>query len=213
MDPMFTTHPGNLTEIVNSINGHYYAPTEEWVDWRIESPISYGDDGLPVLSWPPAFDLSYANAGLQTAGTDGLPLGDLNWFPDKKAEYLANREAILGVIRDSMANATGVYDPETMDKTPMVTEISVGIEQVSSESMDIYVYPNPARDMISVYGMDQAGSTITFYDMLGKEIQFIQLEGSSSQIDISDLNKGVYLYRINTADNVNVKAGKLMIME
>ncbi len=148
-----------------------------------------------------------------TAGTDGLPLGDLNWFPDKKAEYLANRDAILDVIRDSMANATAVYDPETMDATPMITEFStVSVEQ-ASESTNISVYPNPARDMISVYGMDQPGSTITFYDMVGKEIQSLQLEGLNTQLDISDFEKGVYLYNISTAGNVNVKAGKLMIMK
>ncbi len=213
IEPDFTSPVGNLDAIIDNIYGHRFAPTEEWVDWRIESPVSYGDDGLPVLSWPSAFDLSYSNAGLQTAGTDGLPLGDLNWFPEKKTEYLANRDAIIVALRDSVENATAVYDPLTMDDTPMITEITTSVEQVLRESANIYVYPNPARDMVSVYGIDQAGSTITFYDLLGKEIEFVQLEGLNTQLDISNLDKGVYLYRINTSDNVNLKAGKLMIME
>jgi hypothetical protein len=213
MDPGFTMHPGNTQAIVDHINGNWLAPTEDWVDWRLPSPVTFGADGQPVLSWPPAFDLSYSNAGLQTAGTDGLPLGDLNWFPDKKAEFSANRDAIVTALRDSIANATAVYDPNTMDATPMITEISVGIEQTLSESMDVYVYPNPARDIISVSGMDQPGAAITFYDMVGKKVRFVQLEGLNTQLDISDLDKGVYLYRITTAENVDIQSGKLMIMK
>ena len=95
MDPGFTTHPGNLTEIVNNIHAHRNDPTGTWIDWRITSPVSYDGGGIPQLAWPPAFDLSYSHTGLQTAGTDGLPLGDLNWFPAKKADLLANRDAIL----------------------------------------------------------------------------------------------------------------------
>ena len=211
IDPGFTVHPGNSQAIVDHINGNWLNPTGEWVDWRVESPVTFGGDGLPVLSWPPAFDLSYSNTGLQTAGTDGLPLGDLNWFPDKKAEFLANRDAIVAAIRDSMVNAAAVYDPETMESTPMITEFpSVSVEQ-SGESTRIYMYPNPARDMVSVNGIDQPGSVITFYDMVGKEVKFVQLEGLNTQLDISKLNRGVYLYRITSPENVQIQTGKLMI--
>ncbi len=43
---------------------------------------SYWGFGGPrgTLRWPLPEDLSYDNANLLTAGTDGKPLGDLNWF-------------------------------------------------------------------------------------------------------------------------------------
>ena len=65
----------------------------------------------PVLSWPPPFNLTYTNDTLLTAGTDGLPLGDLNWFPDKKAIYDANRAQYIAALRDSMLNAKYLYVP------------------------------------------------------------------------------------------------------
>lgn len=138
LDPEFAMHPGNTEAIVNYINGSWVDRTSDWADWRIASPVSFNDDGAPALSWPPAFDLSYSNSYLQTAGTDGLPLGDLNWFPDKKAEYLANRDAIVTSIRDSMVNAVAVYDPLTMDETPMITEATsttTSIEQVDPSKL------------------------------------------------------------------------------
>ena len=49
-------------------------------------PYFYNPSGAAVFPgrWPIPEDLSYTNTALLTAGTDGLPLGDLNWFPDKK---------------------------------------------------------------------------------------------------------------------------------
>jgi hypothetical protein len=43
------------------------------------------------ISWPLPEDFSYTNAQLMTAGTDDLPLGDLNWFPTQKALWEANK--------------------------------------------------------------------------------------------------------------------------
>jgi len=38
--------------------------------------------------WPLPEDLTYSNANLMTAASDGFPLGDLNWYPEKKKEWL-----------------------------------------------------------------------------------------------------------------------------
>jgi hypothetical protein len=39
-------------------------------------------------TWPLPENLAYSNATLQTAGTDGLPLGDLNWYPAQHEKYV-----------------------------------------------------------------------------------------------------------------------------
>jgi hypothetical protein len=39
--------------------------------------------------WPIPENLAYSNTSLQSAGTDGYALGDLNWFPTQKAAFLA----------------------------------------------------------------------------------------------------------------------------
>jgi len=50
------------------------------------------------LSWPLPEDFTYTNAALLTAGTDGLPLGDLNWFPTDKATWEAGRAGFVSEI-------------------------------------------------------------------------------------------------------------------
>lgn len=51
------------------------------------------------VNWPLPEDFSYTDAQLLTASTNGLPLGDLNWFPDAKADWLANRDAYVAAIQ------------------------------------------------------------------------------------------------------------------
>ncbi len=74
-----------------------------------------GQDGVPYfwgipeedphvnIVWPLPEDFSYTDAALLTAGTDGLPLGDLNWFPDAKADFEANKEQYIEDIHEMVS--------------------------------------------------------------------------------------------------------------
>lgn len=223
MDPGFTSHPGNTDAIVNYINGSWLDPTSEWVDWRTASPVTFNNDGLPVLSWPPAFDLSYSNEYLQTAGTDGLPLGDLNWFPDKKAEYLANKESIVASIRDSMVNAQAVYDPESMDETPMITATLTSFEQIVPGQFDLSSnYPNPFNQSTTIKFKlpQQSKVTLSVYNIIGRKVFELtenELPAGTHLIDFnaSKLRSGIYMYKINatTVNGQNFVDSKKMIKE
>jgi hypothetical protein len=48
--------------------------------------------------WPLPENFSYTDATLKTAGTDGLPIGDLNWFPAQLATFNANKTAYVAAI-------------------------------------------------------------------------------------------------------------------
>ena len=66
-----------------------------WDPGRPDNPLAN--------NWPLPEDFSYSDANLQSAGTDGLPLGDLNWFPAAKETYLDNR----GEYIDALLAETG----------------------------------------------------------------------------------------------------------
>lgn len=221
IDPGFTMDPGNLQAIVDYLPGQW-SGASEWVDWRIPSPVTFGADGFPVLSWPPAFDLSYSSGYLQTAGTDGLPLGDLNWWPEKKAEFLANRDAILTSIRDSIVNAVAVYDPLTMDNTPMITtEPVTSIEQLVPGQVYLTNYPNPFKEITTIQFVLEQQSKVALgvYNLLGEQVfeltQNRLPSGSHSfDFDASNLSSGIYLYKINATgiNGQNYEATKKMIL-
>lgn len=206
IEPGFTMHPGNTDSIVKYLDGHWLDPTLTWPDWRVTPPVSWdGGTGLPVLSWPPAFDLSYSHVGLQSAGTDGLPLGDLNWFPAKKAEFLADRDAIIASLRDSMVNALAVYDPTTMTNTPLITELNTSIEQELPEQLySLTNYPNPFdRSTTIKFGLLKPSKvTLSVSNLFGQKVFEVTenrlAEGTHEfNFDASALSNGIYIYTIN----------------
>jgi hypothetical protein len=102
-NPDLATYP---SEIINNMIAHidyfYYQ------GGGVDAPRYFYDPGRPdeaVMNiWPLPEDFSYTNAQLLSGGTDGLPLGDLNWFPDAKADFEANKDAYIAQL-EAMAVA------------------------------------------------------------------------------------------------------------
>lgn len=73
---------------------------------QANSPITlhYWDPGRSEdntsIQWPLPENLTYSNATLQTAAIGGYPLGDLNWYPEQKATWWANRDAQYQAIAE-----------------------------------------------------------------------------------------------------------------
>jgi len=77
--------------------------------WKLpEDPVVPGEVCHVCPSWPLPENFSYTTASLLTAGTDGLPLGDLNWFPSKKATFEANKAQYIDDLK-KLAGPVKVY--------------------------------------------------------------------------------------------------------
>ena len=77
-----------VVDLYNNITSSRY----DWDDNRPASNI--------IPPWPLPIDFTYSNSTLLTGGTDGLPLGDLNWYPDEKALFEANKATHIAAIED-----------------------------------------------------------------------------------------------------------------
>ena len=96
--------------------------------WRkvytdLENDFIYSD-------WPIPVDLSYTDKDLLTAAYGRFPVGDLNWFPDKKAAWAAQRDAEITAIEE--LRNSGKIDIATnggFEQTPVgsVTNLAKGI--------------------------------------------------------------------------------------
>ena len=219
-DPMFTNNPSKI----DSMLGWSYAA---WVsgsrypDWRITPPVTWNADGTPKLNWPPAMDLSYSNTYLQTAGTDGLPLGDLNWFPSAKATYMANRDQYVAALQDSMANAKDVYIPGNSESA-LITPSMVGVEKENIMTAAKFEldqnYPNPFNPTTNIcFTVPLNGKVkLVVYNLMGQVVATLvdeyRLAGSHSvKFDATDLPSGMYIYKLKSGDTVMSK--KLMLLK
>jgi len=226
-DPMFSNNPSQLDSML-AWDNFYWNAGSNWPDWRAPLVVDYDANAQPVLNWPPTWDLSYTNDTLLTAGTDGLPLGDLNWFPDKKAMYEANRAQYITALQDSMTNATYVYTPGDSTSAFITSaDITTGVESDNSTIPNSYFlgnnYPNPFNPTTNIrFGLPvQSKVTLSVYNILGQKVfETTDLNLSSGEhtfnFDASKLSSGVYVYRIH-AFGVNgkdfVASKKMMLLK
>jgi hypothetical protein len=151
---------------------------------------------------------TYTNDTLLRAGTDKLPLGDLNWFPAKKTIYLANRTQYIAALRDSMLNAKYLYVPGDSASALITSKnvIVTGVESNSQNTPKQYYlsdnYPNPFNpSTIIEFGLaEQSNVTLTIFNILGQKVFELSknyFSGSHSyNFDASQLSNGVYIYRV-----------------
>ncbi len=128
-------------------------------------------------TWPLPEVLSYGNTMMQTAATDGYPMGDLNWFPDKKAQWIA-------------AGLDGVAE------MPKELPVTYSLDQN---------FPNPFNPSTQIsYTVPKAGIVqLTVYNMLGQKVATL-VDGAvpaghhTATFHAGNLASGVYFYRLET---------------
>jgi hypothetical protein len=186
-DPDFIVPPTNEDTLKTFLEGRWGTGTN--IDWAY-FPYS----GLAQL-WPLPENMAYNNTDYQTAAMGGFPLGDLNWYPDKKAEWEAQRDQEWATISD------WIYHGGTSD-----------VVEVRGAQPTDYVlkqnYPNPFNPTTKIeYAIPKSGQVmLKVYNSLGQEVATI-FEGEQkagkyiATFDGSSLSSGVYFYRLK-AENV-----------
>jgi hypothetical protein len=71
---------------------------------------------------------------------------------------------------------------------------TAGIDEI--ESNLVKVYPNPADQFIMLDGIIETAS-VDLFNITGQRVKSFSVLKSGEQMDISDLNPGVYFARVN----------------
>jgi len=130
----------------------HIARNMDWLDNKVhdDHPDSWwahqGDDDWNVVEWPLPMDFSYStSAAAYTASEWGLPVGDLNHFPDALAQWQT-----LSTEKDDIT-----YTPN---------EFSLAQN-----------YPNPFNPTTEIsFTMDNASEVnLTIYNMLGQQVKVL----------------------------------------
>ncbi|MHB9013589.1 MAG: T9SS type A sorting domain-containing protein [Ignavibacteriaceae bacterium] len=168
--------------------------------WNSDTVYNYGNPEV----WP-RVDCSYKNSTLLTASIEGLPLGDLNWFPAAKAIWQKNQAAIMAHIVSENTSVLNVTDvKKENNQTPTAFTLSQN-------------YPNPFNPSTVIkYSIPKSGIvTLKVYNMLGQEVATLvnQMQNSGNYIvnfNADKLASGVYMYRIQSGDFTLTKKMELL---
>ena len=172
-------------------------------DWRVVNTNM--PDDFVYSDWPIPIDLSYDDADLMAAGTDGLPLGDLNWFPDDKATFSANWSQYYNTLVDAWDSGNPVNS---------VRELG----GVATQYKLTQNYPNPFNPTTTInFTIPEAGNvTLKVYDVTGREIAtlvngFKTAQSYEVQFDGANLSSGVYFYTLRGDNFTQTK--KMILMK
>jgi len=129
------------------------------------------------------------------AGTDsGLDYDSSNMDTDPQ-EPIASAQGVSPFSTEKIGNITIILE-----------EIILSINDIENEKI-ISVFPNPSSEIINVSISNSEIKSIEVFNILGEKIATFQLQNvSNTEIDISNLNSGVYLLRIfDTSNKITLK--------
>jgi len=169
--------------------------------WCADTTYNLGD---PVV-WP-RFSGSYANTFLLTASTEGLPLGDLNWFPKDKNLWEANKAAIMQHILSEDTTKMVLTSVQTAkNNLPTWFELSQNFPNPFNPTTQItYALPSKARVSLEVY------------NALGEKVATLYSgvqDAGQHEVTFSGdrLASGVYFYRMTAGNFSSVR--KMLLLK
>jgi hypothetical protein len=108
------------------------------------------------------------------------------------------------VMEIDSIHATGEVNVTWVLQTPQV-----GIkEQVASTNS--MVYPNPAKDLVTIKLSQNISATIEVTDVLGKQVKTLNNQKIASTLNVADLMEGIYVYKVTYA-NGKAESGRFVI--
>ena len=105
---------------------------------------------------------------------------------------------VIFEVQDGLCDGTNItYD---------VLSFSVGTSLiVANDNEKIILFPNPAKDHISVQTGNSSPLILTIYNSLGEKVFDSVQNSSENSIDLTELEKGAYLVQIETEGTIYYK--------
>jgi len=214
-DPAFTDPRDLMTDALDALVDFTSLTIEDnnpatldW--WRAPGNSATADNFANFIypDWPIPVDLSYTNTAYLTGGVGGFPVGDLNWFPAKKADWEAQKDAEHAALAEALNNGTLPVTPGNRVTNGSFEQATVGpvVDGIDGWSLQVGSSVDPAPDFEIVTDPVQEGSyalAITV-NALGTNAWDIQL--AAERIPVTPGNTYDYSVWAKTSDAGGSKA-------
>lgn len=85
------------------------------------------------------------------------------------------------------------------------SEIIVGTAEHSALEPLFSIFPNPAKNSLTLEAEKNSVGTVTIFNLTGQEVHSEKMIGQRSTLDLSELKAGIYLLQLVSGDKVEVK--------
>ncbi|NOY58673.1 MAG: T9SS type A sorting domain-containing protein [Calditrichaeota bacterium] len=154
---------------------------------------SYNTDNDPVqFEWPLPEDLSYTNATLLTAAEGGFPVGDLNWYLDKKKEWVTGVTSDLNTGIPTDFNLSQNYPNPFNPTTNMTYRIAKNVQ------VSLTVYNLLGQKIRTLVNKKQAAGQY--------RVQWDGRDNSGQKI-----GSGIFFYTLNVGDKHQITKKMVMV--
>ena len=86
----------------------------------------------------------------------------------------------------------------------------IGLGDLKKEEIEIIVYPNPAKDNITIQTKQLKGGSLLIYDIMGKEVLSTRINNDETILNINNLKTGVYILKVLNKENLIVGNKKII---
>jgi uncharacterized protein (TIGR02145 family) len=199
----------------------WHVPSDaEWTTLvnNLGGPNVAGGKMKTIGTWQSGSGLwSYPNTeATNSSGFSGLPGG----FRQIEYNYIASvgswwtsSVSEMDVIGSTTYNV--LYDSGIIERSYSFRAVGMSIRCISSGSVEndeidmnltISAYPNPSNTFVTINSQnDTESSTYAIFNSMGQQVLAGKLEGKTNNIDISDLEAGIYLIQIGETGGLSFK--------
>ena len=136
----------------------------------------------------------------------GVSFSGIVRLADMAAHYTDSINILPTVLVNKPVNANAAFrgiafTPGTIS---VVRRVVTGIQDLYAGTEAVIAYPNPAADLVQIHvSRLQPAAQITIFDALGRRLKTERLTSQIQQIDLSALQPGLLLVRVQNGRNVN----------
>lgn len=159
-------------------------------------------DGEGTLSFP--IGVNVANVirlkSIDTAlFNEPFLLGDIQVIREQYEYYdLATQNLPIFIHSSIVVTQVGATTPLANSSIVLSKYPTVNIMRIEEQTISVNIYPSPATDNITVEGIEMNDATIQIIDQAGKVVKTLA-NVSSNEINISDLENGIYFIAIQSS--------------
>lgn len=112
----------------------------------------------------------------------------------------------------SSINASYAQDGTRLWLDNFEVQFFTGVKKPLNELTQPLLYPNPARDQVTLLNSSQQVQQMVVFNMLGMQMATLTLNPGEERLSVRSWDAGVYLYRISSAEGKLLNSGKFTVV-